>query len=252
MGKGEGGCSGGCVSYEVAKKEVSAMKKWMAVVLTALMGLWGLVGKAWSDATPSNDSDALTITVTPNVDRGVDISTGAVGLNLGTLDLNLSTFTVSPASVTILGNMASAGPNTGQELNMSGVIAGGWGFDTTSPSTFTTTGDTNNLAVFALFSATTLVTAPSGDDFANATANAALNDASAGAVFDATRVGAANPTNGTRFEKQGTGNVDMDNLSPTSPTVQSHLWFFLRLPDQTTTANAQDVTVTLTAVDASS
>ncbi len=204
-------------------------------VMTALMGLlMTCVGtNAWADATPGNDADSLTITITPNVDRGVDIDTGSVTLNLGTVDLLDSAQTVTPATVTILGNVAA------QELDVSGAIASvgtPWTFDAT-PSTDTLLGATDELAMFVLFSTTGLSLAPDGDDFGT-------DDAS---FTGSARAGASGGT-GLKFEKTGTGAQDMDDLAPSDT---QHLWLFLRLPSTTTGSDDQLVTMTLTAVDAS-
>ncbi len=205
------------------------------MVLAALLGLmFATTRNVWADAVPGNDSDALTITVTPNIDYGVDIATTPSVMNLGTVDLYASTFTVQPATVTFQGNMA------GQELDLSASVGTAWKFDV-SPSTWATSGEQDALAVYALFSATTLAAAPTGDDFANATAAAGFNvDAQ---TLGAVRVGGSGGP-GNKYEKQGADAVDMDLKNPGN---QARLWFLLRLPNQTTTGNAQDVKVTLTA-----
>jgi len=47
--------------------------KWTtALAAFAALALFG-AAPAWAGSNPANDVDALTITVTPNVDRGVDI-----------------------------------------------------------------------------------------------------------------------------------------------------------------------------------
>ena len=58
--------------------------------IAALMGLALLVTgaeRAWATAVPTNDTDSLTITITPNIDRGVQIDTDNVVMDLGTVDL---------------------------------------------------------------------------------------------------------------------------------------------------------------------
>lgn len=218
--------------------------KMMTAVLLGLLMTWGAATKARA-ADP--DAASLTIRITPNVDYGVQIDTatydsGGDGyISLGTVDLYASTWTVRPATVTILGNVGTAGANTGQELDLSAAIASAgtaWTFDAT-PSTDATNGAVDELAMYALFSETTLSAAPGGDDFANGTADASYASGSQ-------RAGAANPNNGDKYEYQG-GTIDMDNLSPSD---QSHLWLFFRLPSTTSDTQAQDVTVTLTAVSA--
>ena len=216
--------------------------KWL---LGALLGLLMTFAAGTGHALDA-DSDSLTVRITPNADFGVDIDTGTLEsggvIDLGTVDLYESVQTVQPATVTITGNVASAGANTGQELTLTSVINGGWAFDQT-PSTYAVLGAVDELAMYALFSDTSLSVPPSGDDFAGDDAD---YDQPAGTTV---RVGGANPTNGAKFEKTGTGATDMDNLSPAD---ERHLWLFFRLPNNTSTGDAQDVTVTLTAVSAGS
>ena len=105
------------------------------------------LSKAWADANPLNDLDALTLTITPNVDFGVDIATNPAHLALGAVDLGNSTFTVRPATFTILGNFSS------QELVLDALVtaSGGtpWTFDSS-----TTTAENNKLAAWVLFTST--------------------------------------------------------------------------------------------------
>ncbi len=217
-------------------------------MLTALSGLLAvmLVSMPVAAQTDDQNSDSITIRITPNIDFGVDIDSGTPmesggGLiDLGSVDLYVATQTVRPATVTILGNLASAGANTGQELDVSGQIlgAGGWSFDLT-PSTWATSGENDALATYIMFSDTSLSLAPDGDDFA-----AAGNEAD----FTGTtlRAGGAGATNGGKFEL---GATEMDDLSPND---ERHMWFFFRLPNNTSNGNANDIQITLTAVNASS
>ena len=205
----------------------------------ALVGLLMTVpGRAWATADPANDASQITITITPNIDRGVEIDTSAVTLDLGAVDLFTTAQTVSPATVTILGTLV------GQELDLTGVIDGGaisWTFDTSPTTIASTGGESDALAAYILFSDTSLSLAPSAADFADGTADASF-------LGTGTQRAGSTSGDGTKHEIQGAGNVDMDAKAPTD-TV--HLWIFLRLPSVTTTANAQDVSFTLTAVDAS-
>ena len=205
------------------------MKKWMTV--GALMGLAAAfcATDVRADANTSNDADSLTIIITPNVDYGVDIDTTGVTLDLGTVDLYDTAQTAEPAVVTVKGSWAS------QELDLSGSIEGGWSFDAT-PSTWATSGSQDEIAVYALFSDTALGTAPNGDDFANATADA-------GYTGVASRVG-GDSGGGDKFEKQGANAIDMDNRAPED---DANMWIFLRLPDATSTSSDQEITLTLTA-----
>ena len=191
------------------------------------------------------DSDALTITITPNIDLGVSIDTGSMDIagviDLGSVDLYGTTQTVRPATVTILGTVSSDGSETtGQELNLTlSIVSGGtaWGLDTT-PSTHAVSGTLDQLAVYALFSDTGLSIAPNGNDFA--ADNAGFTSATQRAG------GAAN--NGVLFEKTGSGAKDMDHQSPGD---KAHLWMLFRLPNLTTSGTAQQITLTANAVSAS-
>jgi hypothetical protein len=205
-------------------------KKTMMVALIGLMTLF-VADRAFALAVPSNDQDSIQITITPNIDRGVQIDSQTVSVDLGTLPLATSTQTVRPATVTILGTVAS------QELTVAGSILPTWSFDTT-PSVDTTSMENDALAFYLLFSDTTLSAAPPGPEFV----------ADSGAFTGQTLRAGGDAGAGVVFEKQNGGAKDMDNRAPAD---QSHLWFFLRMPGTTSSANAQTVTITLTAVDAS-
>ncbi|MFH1725546.1 MAG: hypothetical protein ABII00_13135 [Elusimicrobiota bacterium] len=212
-----------------------AMKKtWAAIALMGLM--LGYAGNVWADANLTNDTDQVIITITPNIDRGVEIDTATVVLNLGSLDLYASTQTVSPATVTILGTLS------GQELDLTGAITSGgtpWTFDA-SPTTDQTSGETDKLAAYVLFGDTPWTSAaPGAADFADVTA--------AASYISGTQRAGSNSGDGTKYEWQ-TDTVDMDNKAPND---QVHMWLFFRLPNWTSTASDQNVTFTLTAADAS-
>ncbi len=221
--------------------------KLLTGLLAGLLVTVLFAGRAWADSDPSNDADSITVRITPNVDFGVDIDSAALQsgglIDLGIVNLFASTQTVTPATVTIRGNITSSGGGTGQELDVSGTIAsqgGGasWTFDL-SPSTHGTSGELDALATYILFSDTALSTAPNGDEFSVSAAE-----------FTGTtlRAGGAGGVSGTKFEKTDAGVTDMDDMSPDE---KRHLWLFFRLPDQTTSGDSQDVTITLTAVNAS-
>ena len=221
--------------------------KQLTGLLAGLLVTFLFAGRAWADSDPSNDADSITVRITPNVDFGVDIDSAALQsggtIDLGIVNLFASTQTVTPATVTIRGNITSSGGGTGQELDVSGAIASqgagaSWTFDLT-PSTHGTSGELDALATYILFSDTALSTSPNGDEFSVAAAE-----------FTGTtlRAGGAGGVSGTKFEKTGAGVTDMDDMSPLE---ERHLWMLFRLPDQTTSGDSQDVTITLTAVNAS-
>ena len=222
-------------AMKTTKKAGWAALAGLALVLAA--------GSAWAvDPDASNNSDQIRIRITPNADYGVEIDTGnlpmAGGLiDLGALSLYASTFTVKPATVTILGSVSKSAGNpttTGQELDVTAAISGGWTFDTT-PTTDNTSGAIDELAMFLLFSDTALAAGPAASEFAGATAGVT--------TAAAIRAGGSSST-GVVYEKTGAAAGDMDNLSVGN---KRHMWTYFRLPDATSTASAQDVTVTLTA-----
>ncbi|MBI4395646.1 MAG: hypothetical protein HY548_01030 [Elusimicrobia bacterium] len=191
--------------------------------MTALLSLVSLTGKAWAAVT-----DALTITVTPNFDYGVDIDTANVTMNLGVVDLAASTWTVKPATMTIVGTWAS------QEVEVVGSIAGNpaWGFDTD------TTNEVDKLITWIVAKPTSDSTIGGGEFVANnfLTGNGTNTTVS-------TRMGGSGGT-GTKFEN---GGIDLDNMAPGN---KAHLWFKLQLPSTTSNGSAANVSYTFTAMQA--
>ena len=103
-----------------------------------------------------------------------------------------------------------------------------------------TSGEIDALAMYLLFSDTTLSASPTAADFT----------AGAGGFTGPTlRAGGDSATNGVKYEHIGNGSVDMDNKSAND---SMHLWFFFRLPNQSSTGAVQEVQVVLSAVNASS
>ena len=218
------------------------------VMTGALMGLMmtALGAPAWATADPTNDTDQVIIRITPNVDLGVSIATAAYDagndgyISLGTVDLYQTTWTVRPATVTIEGNIGSNGANTGQELDVSGAITGGWSFDATPTVGAETGGEVDAMAMYLLFSDTTLSAAPAAAEFSSGSGEF---------TGPTLRAGGDGGAGGTQFEHVGGGSTNMDDLSATD---SRHMWLYFRLPNQSSTGNNQDVTVTLSAVNASS
>lgn len=228
-------------SPEVSKGG-KTMGKLVKKVAGLLVGVVGLVmggvmverAYAYTDAISTNNATALTVRVTPNVDRGVEISSGGVSLNLGTVDLGASTKTVSPATVTILGNVATT------ELNMTSTVTAttagedSWDFDNDP-----TSADTDLLASWVIFSSVTYSGVPSDNDFQ--ISNATVTQAMAPLSGAGERIGGQNG-NGTRFEL---GSTDMDSMAP---ATRRGMWVRMRLPSATTPTGAQDVTYQLNVV----
>lgn len=232
--------------------------------LAALLGATLGAVEAWADAIPGDDSDSLTMTVTPDVNYSVDITTTDAIMGLGTVGLGQSTWTVRPATVTFGGTVL-----TGHELKLNASIsaAGGgtaWSLDAT-PSTAATPNDgasaeANALALYALFTSTKVPTAPTAAAFGRPDAASGLaNTKAAVTAFGDQAVGVAGTVAntvctdayeyclGTADENK---NMDDNRIGTANDgdmrRGNAHLWFYLRLPSSTTTGTQQSILVTLT------
>jgi hypothetical protein len=205
-----------------------------AAVLAAAALLFAFQTGAWADSNPSNDTDDIEITITPNIDRGVSIDTNNVAMDLGSVDMNASTQTVRPATVTIQGTV------TNTELELSAQISGGWSFEPVATSS-----TTDQLKVWAVFTATTVFTVPAKNNNTFDDTNDFLG--ASGTSFPATRVGSASGGNGNinnSFEdNSGNTFADMDALRP---GMKRHLWLYFTTPPLTSTANPQSIRFYLT------
>lgn len=211
------------------KKIVPGFARLLGIVLFIAGASAALATDARADFNPSNDSASLQIIITPNFDRGVEIDTANVHMNLGLLEMGASTQTVRPATVTIVGNVL------GNELNLSANIVGGWTFDDD-----VTTLDADKLANWVVFTSASNPAAPSKSGSAFDDANDSLQ--TVGAAFGPVRVGTQNGNSGLngRFED---GVTDMDSLVPQD---KRHLWFYFRTPGTTSFTNQQEIHYTLT------
>ena len=222
-----------------AAKGGNAMKREHRQKRTGLVGIGllvvgmvvgSLVEEAQASAFSTNNVSMINVRITPNVDRGVEIDSNTVSLNLGTVDANVSTKTVSPATVTIAGNFASS------ELVMQATVTAetagnpSWTFDNDP-----TSGETDVLAAWGLFTAVTITSAPIDTDFQiyNATATTTMGDGTNAEVGD---------TAG-RFEGSW-GGSDMDAMAA---GTKRHFWIRLRTPSSfTTNVGEQRVRYTMT------
>jgi hypothetical protein len=207
------------------------MKNIMKVTLA--LGL--LIG--FASLSHAASTDALTVTIRPNAFYSFTLSTANVGLDLGTIDLGASTQTVSPATVTI----TSTYLNT--DLQLSGFITSGgtaWTFDTNTASN-----DSNQLQAWAMFSDTSLKTAPvqNADYFRGTTpgSNSCVVDGNS-RFLGTSNAGAV--ANAYEVNSTASGFQDMDGLIA---SAQSHMWMYFRLPSATTSNQVQNVTLVLTA-----
>jgi hypothetical protein len=213
------------------------MKRTLKAALALAIGL-----SFWASRVQAAEADSLMVTITPNAFYAVDIATGSVNLNLGSVDLGTSTQTVSPATVTVQSSFATT------DLRLVGGIAAAsdpWLFDA---DTSNQNGD--RLAAWATFTSIARSSAPTqtGDYFSGTVPAAADSDVistTSRYVGDSATQSTSNLfENNTEF-----ANKDMDSLPP-SPDANalSHLWLYFRLPNATTGTGAQNVTITLTAV----
>ena len=201
------------------------------------VGLMGLASKAhaYTDALNSNNTAQITITITPNVDRSVTITTDNVHMDMGNVNLTgsfVSTQTVRPSTVTIGGTMGNT------DLLLSGNITGGWNFDASS-----STLEQNKLATWVSFTSISTAVAPAqnteyfrGEDGTGSSALLASDTAD----FAATRVGTDAATLPGRFEN------DLTSMNGLAVSTQRHMWMFFRMPSATTITDAQRVTFILT------
>lgn len=198
----------------------------VSVLFLALFSLAAFSPALVHADNPANNSDSITITVVPTVDVGVSIDTGNVNLTF-VLAMGATDFTVSPATVTILGNIQP------QEIELEAVNVGAspvWTLDTDEIA------DIDELQVYALFSVDR-TTRPHENDFAGA-----KNLVTSSAKRAGKALGAGPNQN---FENQSMiGEADMDNLQV---GTQRQLWLRIDTPPLTTTAATQEISITATA-----
>jgi len=188
--------------------------------MLALAGLVSTADRLEAVAVSSNNAAAMIVRISPNVDRGVEISTGDVHLDMGSVELGASTQTVKPATVTIQGTISNT------ELSLSGSITGGWSYD--NNQTLTSTG-TNLLNVWASFTSISTNNAPSqGDEYFRVGTSSGAKLISQTGVYGITEIGHAGTGFGL-FETNGDG-ADMDSMNPGD---QKHLWVYFNLPPTT-------------------
>ncbi len=194
--------------------------------MLALGLTFGLVKEARANAISTNNATALTITITPNADRGVEISSANSTLDLGAVDMNFSTKTVFPATVTIMGNMSSSELTLQSTITAASLLS--WNFDDDPTSS-----EADQMAVWSLFSGIAITSAPTDSEFViyNATVTQAMV-ATPAQIGDAT----------ARFESTWPAS-DMDSMVP---QTRRHLWTRMRTPATTSKTGTQSVVFTLT------
>ncbi|MFH1725880.1 MAG: hypothetical protein ABII00_14825 [Elusimicrobiota bacterium] len=192
----------------------------------ALAALLWLAPSAVRADDPSDNSDSITIIITPTVDLGVEIDTSAVNLNF-TMAMGATDFTVVPATLTILGNVNPI------ELDVQGTNVSGspvWTLDADE------TPGQDELQVYGLFSVGRS-TRPLESEFAGA------KNLVTPAAKRAGQEGGSGPDQ--NFENnQMLGGADMDGLNVGD---QRQLWLRIDAPPVTSTTEAQQMRVTVTA-----
>jgi len=180
----------------------------------------------YADQNPGNDSDAITISVLPVFDIGVSIDTSAVNLNF-TLPMGATDFTVSPATLTILGNIQP------QEIDIEATnisVSPTWAPDADEVAGI------DEVQVYALFSVNRS-SRPLEAEFAGAKNLITTAAKRAGLALG------SGPNN--NFENNVmTGGADMDNMLV---GTERQMWLRIDTPPLTTTGEVQAIQITVTA-----
>ena len=209
------------------------MKKLMMMV-AVMMGLTVAAG-----ALPV---DQLTITLTPNVNANVAITTTTVrwqnvgageiaGLDLGTLDLGATAYMIQPATFTMTGSFAA------MEVSVEavGYTMGAWSFDADG------TANEDALQVYALMSAATEPDAPALTDYDSGTAAAGDQIVAAARRYGVS--GSDDGGNDNAFQKAAYSSAS-ENMANGE---QRHMWLRADLPPSTSDTGARAFAVMLTA-----
>ena len=210
------------------------MKKLMMAV-AMVMGLMG--------AAQAATVDQLTITLTPNVNANVAITTTTVrwqnvgvgeiaGLALGSLDLGATVYMIQPATFTMTGTFAA------MEVSVEavGYTMGAWSFDADG------TANEDALQVYSLMSAVTEPDAPALTDYANGSGD---------------NVGDQIITTDRRYGQASGDDVGNDSIfqefsynsasENLASGAQRHMWLRADLPPSTSDTGARAFAVMLTA-----
>jgi hypothetical protein len=200
-----------------------------------LMALGLIIGLASLSRAAS--TDALTVTIRPNAFYSFTLSTANIGLDLGTVALAASTQTVSPATVTITSTFLTT------DLQLSGFITSvgtPWTFDND-----TTSNEADKLQAWVTFTGTQLSTFPAqGTDYFRGTAPGSNSCVVDGLSRFAGTSNTGAVTNAYESNSTSFGYRDMDAMAP---NALAHMWMFFKLPSATTSNNAQNITLVLTA-----
>ncbi|MCG3204501.1 MAG: hypothetical protein KCHDKBKB_01216 [Elusimicrobia bacterium] len=189
----------------------------------------------------AGSTGTLTVSVTPNAYYAVVIDTSNVSLNLGTVDLGASTQTVRPSTVSIQSTFATT------DLKLQGFISSAgtaWSFDND-----TTSVEPDNLAAWATFTSVARSSAPTQTGGYFSGTQSGVNNSDVISNSDRYVGTQAGLTNLFEADSGDFAFKDMDALPPEPDSnAKSHLWLYFRLPNATTTSNAQNISITITAV----
>ena len=210
------------------------MKKLMMAV-AMVMGLMG--------AAQAATVDQLTITLTPNVNANVAITTTTVrwqnvgvgeiaGLALGSLDLGATVYMIQPATFTMTGTFAA------MEVSVEavGYTMGAWSFDADG------TANEDALQVYSLMSAVTEPDAPALTDYDNGSADN-VGDQIIASARRYGRSGSDDGTNDSIYQKASYAAAS-ENLANGE---QRHMWLRADLPPSTSDTGLREFAVMLTA-----
>ena len=210
----------------------------MKKMLMAAVVLMGLCGKAQAGSV-----DQLTITLTPNVNANVAVTTTTVlwqnqgvgtiaGLDLGTLDLGATVYMLQPATFTMTGSYASMEVS----VKAQGYTMGTWSFDADG------TAADDQLQVYALMSATSQHDAPALGDYDDGSADN-TGDQIVASDRRYGQAGADDAGNDSIYQK-----ASYDSASENMGNgVQRHMWLRTDLPPATSDTSAKSFAVVLTA-----
>jgi hypothetical protein len=218
---------------------MTRLKKGMGLLLA--MSLLALVGVRAAWAVEEQNSDSLTITITPLKDMGVNVDTATVKFALSDTpgDLTVSmmmdaiAYFISPATVTILGNYNN------QEVQLSATGLDSWTVDNDE------TAETNQVQLYALFSVDK-ASRPVEDEFGG---YGGRNQVTPGQAIAGEPDADENNGSATNKYEIADGEMqsgtDMDNLVV---GAVKQLWMRVDAPPSSDYEGIQRVQVTLTAV----
>ena len=211
------------------------------------LGLACVTQKGW--ATGAN-TDSVTVTISPNANWLVLVSTGAPagGLSLGQVDALVSTFTVNPTTVTVYSSYATTG------LQIEGLLSGGMTLETNSSQLAT---HTDKLAAWAVFSDTgmsgqptaSLATLPS-TNFQGTQAGSSSSTLLTNAFVNVGGSGANKYYTLPKATANNKSMTSLPNYAMDTGASASHLWLALEMSPVATATGQQTLTVVVKGVAA--